>query len=501
MPKAARIAINSFKAGAYREPRVHIETNRLSVRLGMWGGVLLIGAYLFLTSPALYLTFILCSTGIVLALIDPFYALEMFLFALPLHTFMLNVAKSSSAVSPTAMLLLAMWKEIVLATLAFVVFMRRQKPAIQLAPVVGRELWMALGLMILGIPFIFLGPDLQAGLYGFRNLFEAIFVFLVVLRISPSPDRLKRFVHLLIVQATVIALWGVLQVHFYGYQYLIDFGFVDSTVSIDELQYSSIYKASTIDLQRANSIILGPNDLGQYLAVLGALVVGLLVNRSEIRKGWRSFYYVAILTITVCQFHTFSRTSWVLMGVTVLGILSDMGRVRRNVVLILILSMMLGALVYLLPSVKQYVLTTYNLTDPSAFGHYLSYLSALDQLKQNPFGHGIGTAGIRMGYGGRSGVITHVESFLLLVALEIGLPGLLVYSAFVFFVWRIIARGLGRMRQTIDVFLIHAKWLVVGTLIASILSFIPYDLMFQCYVWFFLGAAVSFCANDQPRCA
>src|SRR5438046_3653373 len=87
---------------------------QLLVRAGTFLTVLSIGAYIFLQGAASYLTFFLCSVGIVLASIEPFLALETLLLALPLHTFMLVLVQSFSTTSPNGMLLFDMWQEIVL---------------------------------------------------------------------------------------------------------------------------------------------------------------------------------------------------------------------------------------------------------------------------------------------------------------------------------------------------------------------------------------------------
>jgi hypothetical protein len=466
----------------------------LVVKLSIFGGLLCLGAFLFLSNAAIFLAFVLCSVGILLTCIDPFYGLGMLLLVLPIHTFMLNLLKMFAGVSSPALLALATWKEIVLGAVVFIAFLRRKRRARE--PQIMRELAAALGLIALGVPFIFIGPTIGSGLYGFRNLFEGIVILVVMLQLAPQPERrLMRLIELLIVEAVGISIWGVLQIYLYPYRYLTDLGFEDPKVFMSIQESASVYRASGIALQRANSILVGPNELGLILAVLGVFVLILLSDTSALRRSQRKFLYGALVAMLICEFYTFSRVAWIFTIVAALGALSDVGRIRRAIGLCLFLLVIATPLVYLVPSVEEYIVKTYYIKDPSSATHYFSLLRAVERLKENPLGYGLGTAGYKSGgYTGLGNEIFNreVESFLMLVALEMGLFGLMAYLGFLGYLLMTVQRGFKGPRRSDVAWHVHAKWMMVGTVVAGMLSVIPYDLLFQFYLWFFVGAALNF---------
>jgi hypothetical protein len=471
------------------------------MRWGLFGFLLCLGTYLFNSDPALYLAFILSALGIVLAAIDPFYALGMLLMMLPLHVFMINLVKLHAAASPTSLLILGMWKEIVLAAGISIALIRvREKRSTPPSP---GMLYSTLGLIALAIPFIFISPNIQTGLYGFRNLYEGVFIFLTVLYLSPSLNRVIRLADFCIAIAVVISIWGVLQVYVYGYQYLIDFGFANPSISIQTLRSASL-EVYGVELQRANSIVVGPNELGLYLAVLSALILSLLLAPGAIGRARRKFYYVAIVIMLICEFHTFSRTAWFFTAITAVGLVSDLGWVKRKVGLIFTLLILSGSFVYLIPAVKEYILKTYNISDSSSIAHYYAYVESWKYLMLNPFGYGFGTASYKIGNIETAARMIYAESFSMLVALEMGFLGMLAFCGFPVLIVAAVRRGLKGFGQVHALWFAYGKWLVIATVISQLLSIIPLDLLFQSYFWFFLGVALisrpSFqgCGQGEP---
>lgn len=457
------------------------------MRWGLFGGLLCLGTYLFSRDAALYLAFILDTLGIVLAVIDPFYALAMLLLMFPLHVFMLNLVKLYAAVSPTSLLILGMWKETVLAVAVFIALIRVHEKPIKRPP--PGMLYGVLVLMALAIPFVFISPDIQTGLYGFRNLLEGVFFFLAVICLSPSFNRIARLVDLCIAMATLISTWGVLQVYLYGYKYLMDFGFVDPSTSIQALKDAS-FEVYGVELQRANSIEVGPNELGLYLALLIALILSMLLAPGIISGAKRKLYFIAIIVMLTCELHTFSRTAWIFTAVTALGLLCDLGSATRKVGLILTLMVLSSSFIYLIPAVKVYILRTYKVADSSSIAHYYAYLDSLKQLELNPFGHGLGTASYKAGLSFTSERVFYAESFSMLVALETGVLGMLAYCGFPILIVGAVRRRLKGFSQAPALWYPYAKWLVIATVISQVISIIPLDLLFQSYFWFFLGAAL-----------
>lgn len=244
--------------------------------------------------------------------------------------------------------------------------------------------------------------SLAIGVEGLRATFEYMVVFFFAANLVESRQEMKRYLYVASGLAAVGAAYGV-------YQYVIGAPMPEGWVEVQE----------TIRT-RAYSVIGSPNGLGDYMALMTPVTLGLAYDE----RGWwrRGLLLAATGLIGLALLLTFSRGAW-------LALAAAAGAIALTLDRRLLVALVLGAVVatVAVPPVTQrvgHIFSGEYLAKSMAYGGRLyRWNQAYEQMLHAPLsGAGVGQ------YGGavaarRLGV-PYTDNYYAKVAAESGLAGL-----------------------------------------------------------------------------
>ncbi len=334
-----------------------------------------------------------------------------------------------------------------------------------------------------GLYLLFDGDDhtsttLIASVYNTRLLVYLLLGYLV--GSARSADRyMKRLFLWATCIAVAVSVFGLLQYFVLPHDFLEHFGY-----SLDRGVKPLFFIDDKPDLPRVMSTLKDPNSLGAYLIVpILAIGYSLLARKGSERIFGRRVPVPALLlgflALVGCLLVTFSRGALIALGLTGVTILYIVTEKRLKVLDWRKYSKRYGAafmlmiitLLVLLPRISQtYLFQNYVfhadestvIADPNELRVQL-FQDAVNDVIDEPQGHGPGTAGIVAIRNPKGGVLT--ENYYLQIAYEVGWLGIVLFIAILSLImWR-----LYRVSRSGDV---HAAILVsagVGYLFYSLL--------------------------------
>lgn len=263
-----------------------------------------------------------------------------------------------------------------------------------------------------GVVSLAWSSSLTAGLYGLRTDFEPVLAFLIFERIIDRQQaaRLLRLVIGVGVAGSLVAIYTKLA---------LQLSWIYRLRILPAQPFPTAYFVSGSVLPRAFSPYVGPNELGVSLVLVLAVVT---------TRGWRLSRTLAVASpLCFALILTRSRSA-AIGGVLLLAFLGWLRQSakresfqRRMVVL---------AVVGTAVAVSSVVALSFfgsELKDPSARGHAASIQVALARVVSHPLPLGVGEVGPRSERYSQHPVL--VESYLLVLGLEAGWAGLLLYVA------------------------------------------------------------------------
>lgn len=316
------------------------------------------------------------------------------------------------------------------------------------------------------------------GSLGPGLLSVAFILFSVVLCNAVNGKRqLDTLVALMVVAATVVCAYGILQYVFrWGYQ---------SAAWVDSDMFSSIEF-------RVPSTLENPNMLGQYLILAIPLGGAKLLSA----KKWpeRIFYLCCCGIMCLCMILTFSRGAW--LGLLFAGLVFV---VLLNPRLILLAPVALIALYFVLPdTVIDRFASIGNLGDNSTSYRVSIWMGVLAMLKDYWLcGIGPGDAAFNMVYPAYSynGISApHAHNLFLQIVCDAGVVALIVFLVLLFVYFRMMCSALGREKEWGSRMLQIAFTAgVCGFLVQAMTdySFYNYRVMFLFWAFLALGAAAA----------
>lgn len=327
------------------------------------------------------------------------------------------------------------WKEIVLALLllATCVLAWRERSRLERL----RQPWViAIGL------FVFIGlvvslmaePSLKALVYGFKTNAEFLIAALIATMVA-SRQLIERLIVAVLIGASIVATFGVLQVTVLPADFLTHFGYGPDTI----VPYQKI--AAGTDVLRFPSTLGGPNQLGTYIILPLCLSVILAFTK---RKRWLLLLSIALL---ICLVSAHSRSAWVgaILALILAIFYTVAPRLRRKLVIV---TLVLGALVLTaIPLAIQHNSLQYfllhssveDLDEPhlSNGQHATSLVDGVSATLEQPLGHGVGTAGPATFQTDTPNII---ENYYLQISYETGIIGLIAFMAIVLLLLNQLAR-------------------------------------------------------------
>jgi hypothetical protein len=379
---------------------------------------------------------------VALAWARPFWVFAGLLALLPLHEQMLRVVTWQLGWTGFRVTAVSLWKEAAIALLFGVLILQhlRGKRRIQ-AKLYQFDLWL-LALVLLSGLYIVVASSTSIGVYGFRNTFEPLAVFLLARLLPYSRRELKHLLMVLAVVAAAVAAFGIYQALAIDFTKMISMGYVDE---FGNLPYA--FKTALADGQprpRAISTVTGPNQLAVYLNLFillaGYALLRLGSSAGTLRARWQGLWRLALLGLiglySVCLVLTYSRGGLLALAVPVAAAsaiaVTERGIQRtwreltsnRWLVVGLAAAVILAAGGLVASGFARRVWRGLSGADPAALGHLSSMDYATSFIAGNPLGVGTGMAGPRALRFLGDANIQHTESTYLQFGMETGILGM-----------------------------------------------------------------------------
>ena len=467
-------------------PAILLVTLIIGLVVGGLSGNWPVGLYVLAILIALLF---LASLFIWLSQKDAFLALSIVLLIMPFHTIINNWVEMQTISEPVR-LLFSSWKEGSLLVILVVFLFRlgsQRRFILRMPP----ELALMLVFAFLCCIFIFTADNLKEGLLEYRNLFEGLLILLVLAAVQPPVGRAYHLVGWMVIEGAILSAWGYFSRYILDfYKYLLGFGFIPPDTTHQMLYYRSVFTISGNLYLRANSIFSGPNEFALYLAILIVVVVAMLLfRRAQLSYRQRVAYLLALLLLTIGEFISFSRNSWILIGVALIMMYIRLRFTQRKLLITVTAIVALIAGIILIPNLSTFIQRTISLKDSSAAGRMDLIGDGLRVIISHPLGIGLGNASYK--FLGTSPYHVHTEFYLFIIAMELGWLGLLFYFivmlAFIFKCYRLTLPGHPPDRRITGLI---AMALLMGTLTSQFFAAISIEWIFQIYLWFFVGIAI-----------
>jgi len=285
---------------------------------------------------------------------------------------------------------------------------------------------------------IFRQTDQDAEILGvvFNIRFLMFFLYgLILARLFNVNEIRRQAVKIVVVVGAIVVSFGILQ-----YAVLPD----DALTHLGYRRANGVLPAFFIDdkpdLERVMSTIRDPNSLGSYLIILAPLVTAGLFIMKYARDRWPPALMLA--AIILCTFLTFSRGAWIGLVATMITFffLTDSPLKiemlkRRHVIIpaflgtLVVLAGLLFAFrnTYIVQNVVLHADESTVLEDPNEI-RVREWGESVDNISENPIGHGPGTAGLASIRNDLQGTELN-ENYYFQIAYETGLIGLGLFLA------------------------------------------------------------------------
>ena len=350
---------------------------------------------------------------------------------------------------------------------------RDKSRTLEWAPI-NRYVMLYAGVYLVGTIFsVNLRTSLLPGLLSVAFMLFAVVLYNAV----TQRKQLDTLILLLVLAATAVALYGILQYLFgWGYQ---------SAAWVDSDMFSGISF-------RVPSTLDNPNMLGQYLILMIPLGGAGLLSA----KTWtsRAFYLVCCGILCVCMILTFSRGAW--LGLLFAGALFFLMLSPR---LILLAPFALVALYFVLPDTVISRFTSIgNMGDNSTSYRVYIWMGTLAMLKDYwmcGIGPGDGAFNVVYPAYSYSGIdAPHAHNLFLQIMCDAGIVALVVFLLVLFVYARMMCVAIAREKEWKSRVLQIALLSGVGGFLVQAMtdySFYNYRVMFLFWAYLALGALAA----------
>lgn len=336
-------------------------------------------------------------------------------------------------------------------------------------------------------------------LYGARDLGLPFALYLVG-RTTPGllrdPALLRRLVLVGLIATAVAVVERVLPVEAlvvvgvpkYYNEFLGLSGFTEG--SPFDLPYSYFTDLGADAFRRAGSIFLGGQGFAvALLLILPAAQVLALRGGARAARWWLAYgvlWFGLLLTVT--------RMTIVAAAVEAVAVLLLAG---RPVALGLLSSLGVagtGGLLLASSAVRSFVWRTLTFDTTSSVSHVSDWLEGVDAMWRYPLGAGLATADATAERFGRTPLTA--DNLLLKYGVELGVPGLVAFAAFLAGVLLLARRGAARVDGTGRAGAIYVVAVTVGVVVNGLTAVVT-NLPFLGYLWPWLAGAAVAMASER----
>lgn len=392
---------------------------------------------------------------------------------------------------------LKFWKELVIALLVAITFfeqiIRRKKIQINLFEI------MAIVYICVVCIYIAISDNKYQAAYISRIYIMPVFLIFVVKRTAISRDDIRKAMYAIIVNTVVLCIWGVVQAHILGDQFLINLGYDTQRVSHMIKLKNEFYMLGGDFMQRVTSTFAAPNTFGMYLAMVISVMVYL---RKELKIDMKIFCItIGIFVATLIL--TFSRTSWICCVVALLVYYFKYISWTKDTWIKIIKMCILGIIVFgifdililntgIITGMFWLVFNTITGRDSSLIGHITSLGTSIVKIIKNPMGLGLGNNGPRAKLFLKKPNL--VESSYSLMAYEVGVIGMIIYFSGYFIALK---DNIEKFNEHKDRFILSIR----GMLLIMLVGFLslPFIQDFELTVFLYIYATLQYCVVTDKK--
>jgi hypothetical protein len=264
--------------------------------------------------------------------------------------------------------------------------------------------------------------------FGFIVNLRFLIFFLIVWAVASKSSLLKRlWLKFLIIPATLVIFFGILQRIVFPYDFLKHFGYGPNTI----YPYETINH--NINYPRIMSTLRGANPLGVYLILILTALAAVVIKFKRNRL-WIGALLITGMIVLVC---TYSRAAWigVILSLFSFGLMS-LKRIKVERLLLpafIVLLISAVALIVILHNNTTFENIFFHTQKHSAVqansdqGHIAAFKNGIRDVAHEPLGRGVGTAGPASVYNNNN--VRIAENYYLQIAQEIGWAGMILFIA------------------------------------------------------------------------
>ena len=313
----------------------------------------------------------------------------------------------------------------------------------------------------------------QAG-KGVSNLWEWFFAFYIVVHLVKRENQLKRFIRVWLASAIVVTLYGI-------YQYITS---------------PSLFVSSFFTLN---------SYLSQYLILIIPLILSLFLFK-KITKPDKSGNYkfpcsrsilgIVLLLTFILLVLTMERGAWlgIIIGLLTMGIILKEKRILIGVPLLFLL------IFFAFSPFKARALSIFQSRYHSE--RLCCIKSCLTMIKEHPL-IGVGLGNFRHYYPdymlpGAKEHFLHAHNVFLQIAVEMGIPGLLVFLWLLFLFFKDAFSNKGK-NEYIRILRVGLSAGIIAILVTSLFHDVFHSRQIATLTWYIIGMVVALGSNLDPR--
>lgn len=362
----------------------------------------------------------------ILSLVTTFTMLIILL--MPLHAF-LTVWGSSLVGHYTA---LRLWKEALLVfCMAGTIYLVMTDGKIRSHTLTRRLVWLIFAYAAVNIAWGLVAlhqhtVTAKALGYGWIVNLRFLAFFLITWAVALRSSRLKKnWQWMVLVPATIVVVFGLLQVLVLPRDFLSHFGYGPKTIAPFETINSNL------NYVRIASTLRGANPLGAYMLIPISIITVLII------KGKRGWQYIALLLGSLLVlFFSFSRSAWFGAAVSLIVIaihyldkkyIRQAALIAAGVILLIVLAFATLAWhrTERLQNIFLHTQTNSSIKTTSDQGHIAGLKKGMHDIVHQPLGRGPGTAGPASVYNNHPPRIA--ENYYIQIGQETGVIGLALF--------------------------------------------------------------------------
>ena len=278
--------------------------------------------------------------------------------------------------------------------------------------------------MIITIPKV---DSLFIAIYGIRNYIIGYLILLIFMLNKFHLQDIYKFIDKIAVAFVYLSIWGIFQAVFLGDKFLIKIGY-----GLNGVLSSSYYLSGYFGRQRVVSTFASPNTFGLIAAMILMYFVYKIYNEFKNNKV-KLVDVIYFIVVFIALMLSYSRSAYLSFAIGfIIFVFMELNKKLKIIfsISIIFVSVVVIILSFILVDKVDnmfinHIFRTITLRDTSAIGHIDSTNYALEVMKSNPFGIGVGRSGQKSLQFIDSAL--HAENSYFIIAFDMGIIGLIIY--------------------------------------------------------------------------